>query len=728
MRKYKRISHEKETKLIRCYRNFNESEFARDVGNIDWSAVHQATNIEDAVAIFNQELLAVIDKHLPWKRIRIRKFSAPWVSNEYLSFVDRREYCSRQYRKCPCEHHLALKKMARRECNRLRDQLKRDYLRKTLERFHNNPKKIWNTIQEFWPGSKNKASKINRIGNNCSSESISESMNVHFSNVANKIIDNLPEDVDINAHLPEQLPPVFEFKEISVDDILDAINRLSSSQAAGHDGMTSFMLKCAKVELLSILHYLFNMSITFKCVPTAWKEAIVTPLHKGGDRTDADNYRPISVLSTVSKLLERCIHDQLYGYLTGRNLLSEQQSGFQKGHSITTCLVDFLDKIYREVNEGGACGVLFLDLSKAFDTVAHDVLLLKLRHLGMKLSVVNWFASYLDNRSQCCRVDGHLSSPQRMNSGVPQASILGPLLFICYINDLPSTLRKSAAFLYADDTALLVKGKSVNDINVDLNAEMRAVEKWFNANKLAVNSLKTKSMLFSHSRFKDKHVPLHITPHNPELPAIEQVCTYKYLGVHLDQHLSFNVHLDKLGKKIKSRTFILNRMRNFISQNLACDLYRGLIEPHFMYADIIYDGASKQSRQLLQTKQNNALRVVANVDRHFSATKVHQDTNVPWLDIMRKERCCTEVYKTLNGISPPNVCNMFIRSSHDRALRSNSNVQYLPPRNKMVLADKNFVNRAYHYWQEIPVDIRNSVSLPVFKKNVKSGNFFKHET
>ncbi len=174
--------------------------------------------------------------------------------------------------------------------------------------------------------------------------------------------------------------------------------------------------------------------------------------------------------------------------------------------------------------------MLFLDLSKAFDTVAHDVLLLKLRHLGLKLSVVNWFASYLEDRSQCCRVDGHLSSPQRVSSGVPQGSILSPLLFICYINDLPSSLRKSAAFLYADDTALLVKGKSVNDINIDLNAEMCAVEKWFGANKLAVNSLKTKSMLFSHSRFRDNHIPLQVTPRNPELPVIEQVCNYKYLG------------------------------------------------------------------------------------------------------------------------------------------------------------------------------------------------------
>ena len=257
---------------------------------------------------------------------------------------------------------------------------------------------------------------------------------------------------------------------------------------------------------------------------------------------------------------------------------------------------------------------------------------------------------------------------------------------------------------------------------------MCAVEKWFCANKLAVNSLKTKSMLFSHSRFKDKLTPLHVVPRSPGLPVIEQVCNYKYLGVHLDQHLTFSYHLDKLGKKIKSRIFILNRMRNFISQNLACDLYKSLIEPHFMYADIIYDAATKQSKQLLQTMQNNALRVVANVDMHFSATKVHIETNIPWLDTMRKERYCVEVYKALNGMSPPNVCNMFTLPSHDRSLRSTTRSQYLPPRNRTVFADKNFVSRAYHYWQVVPVEVKSSASLSIFKKKVKGGNYFVPET
>ena len=175
-----------------------------------------------------------------------------------------------------------------------------------------------------------------------------------------------------------------------------------------------------------------------------------------------------------------------------------------------------------------------------------------------------------------------------MSSGGPQGSILGPLLFICYINDLPSSL--------SDDTALLVKGLTVELINRDLNSELHLVEDWSNANKLSVNALKTKAMLFSHSRFKDKETPLVIKSKKDSTPAIELVDTYKYLGVHLNSHLSFEHHLDKFCKKINSRTYLLSKLQNFVSNNLAKDLYSTLIEPHFLYADVVYDGASQKSK------------------------------------------------------------------------------------------------------------------------------------
>ncbi len=234
----------------------------------------------------------------------------------------------------------------------MRNALKRDYLRKTLDQHRNNPKILWQTIRNFWPSSGKSKSRINKILN-FTEDVIANALNSHFSTVADKVLETIDTTYDISDALLPQLPPIFDFKEITQVDIAAAIDRLSASTASSHDGITSFMVKAGKVVLVPIFHYMFNLSVTSKKFPEQWKEAIVTPLFKSGQRDDPNNYRPISVLPTISKVLERCVHDQVYAYLSKNNLLNNRQSGFRKGHSTTTCLVDFLDNIYREIDGGG---------------------------------------------------------------------------------------------------------------------------------------------------------------------------------------------------------------------------------------------------------------------------------------------------------------------------------------------------------------------------------------
>ena len=322
------------------------------------------------------------------------------------------------------------------------------------------------------------------------------------------------------------------------------------------------MLKCAKNELLPVLTFIFNLIINTRTFPSSWKLATVTPLFKSGSVGDPNNYRPISVLSTIGKLLERCIHTQTYDYLTRYNLLNGRQSGIHKGHSTDTCVIDMLDNIYQEVDGGGVCGVLFVDLSKASDTVNHSILVHKLKRLSFRESVCSWFSSYFGSRFQHTRVGSILSSPRQMNSGVPQGSILGPLLFICYINDLPSNTEHSLTFLYTDDTTLLVKGKKVNEIEAKLTSDLHNINNWFRANQLALNSSKTKCMLFSSNRFQSRDIPLNIA-HPDESGTIEQCTSFKYLGLSLDPNLNFNGHANKICSKVKARTGILWRMRSF---------------------------------------------------------------------------------------------------------------------------------------------------------------------
>ncbi len=274
-------------------------------------------------------------------------------------------------------------------------------------------------------------------------------------------------DVDFSY---QSLPPIFEFDDVNLDDVLDAIDRLSVSKSASLDGITSFMLKSCKTATAPVLLYLFNLSINTRCFPDAWKLTKVRPLYKSGSANECGNFRPISIIPTIGKVLERLIHSQCTVYLESRNIISEAQSGFRSGRSTGTCLAEFLDNIYRGIDQGGSCGVLFLDLAKAFDTVSHDVLLLKLKNIGFRMSPVNWFRSYLSNRRQVTTVGEAVSPELQINCGVPQGSILGPLLFIIYINDISRNCVFTTPYIYADDTALLVHGSNKQDIESKLQS------------------------------------------------------------------------------------------------------------------------------------------------------------------------------------------------------------------------------------------------------------------
>ncbi len=274
-----------------------------------------------------------------------------------------------------------------------------------------------------------------------------------------------------------------------------------------------------------------NLSFRNRKFPGTWKLSKVTALHKGGSTDNCNNYRPISILPTVSKVLERLVHQQCSSYLTLHGLLSEAQSGFRGGRSTGTCLIEFLDNIYRGIDGGGVCGAVFLDLAKAFDTVNHNVLIEKLASLGSRYSARQWFFSYLSGRTQQTCVEGHLSTKRQVNCGVPQGSILGPLLFICYINDLPLQCRNTIPSLYADDTAILAVGDNSLDVKMKLQEDLNRLFVWFVKNKLSVNCLKTVSVLFTSNRSKYKNDALDLNL-NGEL--IAETNSTKYLGLYVD--------------------------------------------------------------------------------------------------------------------------------------------------------------------------------------------------
>ena len=343
------------------------------------------------------------------------------------------------------------------------------------------------------------------------------------------------------------------------------------------------LLKDSASVIAKPLTTIINLSLAKGKVPDEWKAARVIPLFKKGKIEHLDNYRPISVLSTASKILERAVHCQLYEYLNKHKLLNPFQCGFRRNHSTETAAISFTDSIRRQMDQSCLTGAVFIDLRRAFDTVDHALLLDKLRRYGIMESELAWFRDYLSNRMQIVSYQNKLSSPRTISTGVPQGSILGPLLFVLFINDLPEATAKCSVLLYADDAVLFSSAKDAQTIEQALNYDLSVISDWISQNHLFLNKEKTEVVLFGTSQ------KLATGRHQ-----LERVSEFKYLGVVLDETLSWKAHTRYATSKAGKKVGMLGRLRKHLTSQAANSIYQAHILPVLEYCYTVWAGCNKQ--------------------------------------------------------------------------------------------------------------------------------------
>jgi retron-type reverse transcriptase len=415
------------------------------------------------------------------------------------------------------------------------------------------------------------------------------------------------------------------------------------------------------------------------------------------------------------KIFERAVQQQLVRYFRENNILCEEQSGFLQGHSTATASTHVTDYILTN-KDNQLTGAAYRDLKKAFDTVDPETLIYKLKCVGINGVEYDWFFNYLNERQQCVKFQNSLSSCLPVTCGVPQGSILGPLLFIFFINDFKSCISRCKLHLYADDTILLCNSADVSKIKDDLECDLNQACTWFARNKLHLNISKCKFMMFGTSRRLQFTQPPEIYIDNERL---EQVESYKYLGLWMDSTLSWKHHLQKLCNKVKQRIGIIRRIRHLIDEDLCLILYNALILPLFDYCDVVYGNCCVTEIVKLQRLQNRAAKIILQVP--FDTCTHYVLSQLKWFYLTERlfYHRCVFMFKCFNEVSPAYLARTFSVNTHNHNTRSSRRRDLQIPKFKTSSGQRSLAYQGVKDWNSLSIATRSSSTLQTFKSRLK---------
>ncbi len=514
----------------------------------------------------------------------------------------------------------------------------------------------------------------------------------------------------------------FKFSVVTEQETLKLLNSLNVAKATGCDNISARFLKDAASEIVCPLTHIMNLSLRMESVPSDFKQARVVPLFKKGNRNFEGNYRTVSIHPVISKILERIVHNQLSTYLQENKVIYQHQSGFRQGFSTESVLTYLTDTINLCTDKGLYTGLVLIDLQKAFDTVDHNILLVKLKAIGLTNGAISWFMSYLSDRSQFVNVNGCNSSARNVICGVPQGSILGPLLFLIYVNDMVNEVTCDL-FLYADDSALMVSGRNIHDIELALETSLKNLSSWLEENKLSLHLGKTESIIFGSNRKLKRTTKLNITCNGVAIECKKQI---KYLGCILDRFLSGEATVSNVAKRINGGLKFLYRKRCYFGFKERKMLCNAMFQPLFDYSAIAwFYGLSIGSRKQLQVCQNKIIRFVF----EFNARKrINCDAflKVNWLDVHGRVDMLTlnMMFRILNSTAPEYL-NRFqlARDVNPYSTRGNYKSVVVPCVKSF--GSRTFMYNAIKLWNSLPGAIKSCSSIGSFKARTKRYLFSK---
>ena len=703
------LEEKKTTIKFRNFKRYDVEAFNVELQrNIDASQIDEHLERED-INSATETLLRIIqdtaESHAPMVEMNLKnkKKNIPWFTKDLKEMITSKNELLQDFYSHGLQSYKTRIKILSNKITQLKRSLKEKFLVEKLEEGRNDSRKCWNLLNAVT----NRAKVKEAIEPDMMTQAKADTYNRFFATIGTEIQKKLGVNVQPNTldHTFADNQPQFEFvaeHRITIEKLIDNIR---IDVATGNDNIGARLLKDIKLTISPVLAKIINKGYILKTFPDCMKEANIKVIHKKESTEEISNYRPISILPTISKVFERAAVNQLVKYLEENKLLSPNQHAYRKHHSTVTCLFEAINHIQRMLDNKRWTAVASLDLSKAFDSISHQLILQKLSKLGLHRNSIAWIQSYLTNRKQVTKFKQFTSKEEIVSSGVPQGSILGPLLFLCFTNDLFKAFKEDCKIVaYADDTQLIVNARNLHQLKQKIENVITAAQKWYRENSMKNNIGKTEVLVFNTNKRKNDKIKIEVIDEGKPV-KIESKYSIKILGVTIDSELNWSNQVNTVKKKAFNITRNIHRVSHLLPRKYRINLYNAIISPQFSYADIIWGGCRQKESKSLQRVQNFAAKSITGHRKYDSATNSLRELNFLNLEQRREVHATVFVHKALLHQNTENINNQYQNCMSTANTRYAEQRKLTVPKHKTTKFEKSPLYRTIKAWN-------NSPSLP----------------
>jgi hypothetical protein len=694
------------------FKNANFYTFRDELGNANWEECFEVDDIDAICNRWTALFIKISERVVKKKKVLVRPYDKSWYNN-YLRGLRRikdREHGEWVKDRTPLKWGIykAARNTYFQECDRLKLEHEEHIYASLASEISRNPKKWWTLVGETM-GTKKKTSfpVIIKDGVFCDTDKEkAEAFNKTYldsSNLTGEFFD-LPEGEEEIGHEP------LEFIRVTEKDVDDVIKGINTNKAYGPDNISPRLIKEARPSIVKILTLIFNKSLELSKFPAIWKRANVLPIYKKAETFITSNYRPVSLLSILAKVFEKIVFKYLFKYFKENFLISIWQSGFLPGSSTITQFVEIYDQFCRAVNEGKEIRVVFLDISKAFDRVWHRGLLYKLKASGIRGRLLEWLKDYLTDRQQRVVINGEYSEWGSIKAGVPQGSVLGPLLFLIFINDITHVIKYCKIRLFADDTCLFIEVDDPEIQALQLNEDLENLNAWANKWHVDFSPPKTEEVIISRKRSS----PVHTVAYLNGAP-IKRAPHHKHLGLILSQDLSWTEHINELVDKANRRLGIMRTLKFKIDRLSLEKIYMSFIRPLLEYGDVVWD-SPLESLNALDMVQKNAARIVVGATARSSTDGLYEETAWESLGGRREFHRTKLMYTIVHGNAPAYLIDLvpgLVASRTGYQLRNRHDLDV--PLARINVYANSFYPTVTRIWNSLSLRLKNAPSVDAFK-------------